>query len=205
MKIMTDAPRHVALLLAAGASRRLGRPKQLEIVDGETLIRRTARLALATHPSQLYVAIGAEIDGCTAALTGLPLHILQCTDWQRGMGATLAQATRAIGQPAAGLLVLGVDQPHLDQAHLNRLLAQWRQDPQSPAASGYAGTLGTPVLFPAHWRERLAALDADHGARWLLRASSEPVNTIHAAQLALDLDDAQDFASLQNPLPGGAR
>ena len=202
---MTTDPSHVALLLAAGASRRLGRPKQLELIDGQTLIRRMARAALATRPDRLYVALGAEIPGCTAALAGLPLQILHCSDWNRGMGATLAQATRAIDPSAAGLLVLGVDQPHLDEQHLNRLVEQWRSAPDAPVASAYADTLGTPALFPAHWRERLSTLDADHGARWLLRASGEPVQTIYAAQLALDLDDAQDFASLQNPSPGGAR
>lgn len=202
---MSTDPIHVALLLAAGASRRLGRPKQLEIVDGESLIWRMARVALATHPRQLYVALGAEIPGCNEVLAGLPCEILVCPDWQRGMGATLAQAARAIDEPGAGLLVLGVDQPHLDAAHLNRLIEQWRRDPQSPVASAYAGTLGTPVLLPAHWRERLLALDGDHGARWLLRASGERVHTIHAPQLALDLDDAQDFASLQPPIPGGPR
>ena len=202
---MTTDPVHVALLLAAGASRRLGRPKQLDLIDGETLIRRMARAALATCPSQLYVALGAEVAGCTSALAGLPLQILRCSDWNRGMGATLAQATRAIDPSAAGLLVLGVDQPYLDEQHLNRIVEQWRNAPDAPVASAYANTLGTPALFPAYWRERLLALDADHGARWLLRGSSEPVHTIHAAQLALDLDDAQDFASLQNPSPGGAR
>ncbi|HWS26275.1 MAG TPA: nucleotidyltransferase family protein [Xanthomonadales bacterium] len=202
---MTADPTPVALLLAAGASRRLGRPKQLELIDGETLIRRMARAALATRPSRLYVALGAEIPGCTSALAGLSLQILHCSDWNYGMGATLAQATRAIATSAAGLLVLGVDQPQLDEQHLNRLVEQWRNTPDAPVASAYADTLGTPVLFPAHWRERLSTLDADHGARWLLRASGETVHVIHAPQLALDLDDAQDFASWQNPSPGGAR
>lgn len=202
---MTADPAHIALLLAAGASRRLGRPKQLEIVDGEALIRRMARVALATRPRQLYVALGAEILGCTEALAGLPCEILVCPDWQRGMGATLAQAARAIDQPDAALLVLGVDQPHLDDVHLNRLVEHWRREPQLPVASAYSGTLGTPVLFPGHWRERLSTLDGDHGARWLLRASAEPVNSIHAPQLALDLDVAQDFATLKPPPIGGAR
>lgn len=202
---MTSDPPHIALLLAAGASRRLGRPKQLEMVHGETLIRRMARAALATCPRRLYVALGAELAGCEAALAGLPLHILHCSDWIRGMGATLAQAVRSIAAPDAAILVLGVDQPHLDATHLDRLIEQWRREPEKPVASAYADTLGTPVLFPPHWRERLSALDGDHGARWLLRASGDPVNRIHAPQLALDLDDAQDFASLLPPIPGGPR
>ena len=98
---MTTDPVHVALLLAAGASRRLGRPKQLELIDGETLIRRVARAALATRPVRLYVALGAEITGCTSALAGLPLErvaeVLGLTrrtidrDWQFARAYLLAR------------------------------------------------------------------------------------------------------------------
>ena len=199
---MTTDPVHVALLLAAGASRRLGRSKQLERIDGETLIRRMAGAALATRPGRLYVALGAEIPGCTSALAGLPLQILHCSDWNRGMGATLAQATRAIAPSAAGLLVLGVDQPHLDEQHLNRLVEQWRNAPNVPVASAYADTLGTPALFPASWLARLTALAGDQGARALLRDSYEKPELLHAPELAIDIDDAQDFAAWQRTRHG---
>lgn len=195
-------PEHGALLLAAGASRRLGRPKQLLEIDGVALIRRAALAALATQPQQLLVALGAEIDGCRAALAGLSVDFHVVAHWSEGMGATLASGVRALRAPLDGVLVVGVDQPALDATHLQQLVAQWRGDPLRAHASGYAGTVGTPAMFPATWFDRLAALGGDLGARTLLRDSRDELAVVHAPQLALDIDDAQDLAAWQHTRTG---
>jgi CTP:molybdopterin cytidylyltransferase MocA len=191
-------PAHSALLLAAGASRRLGRPKQLLEVDGIALIRRAALATLATRPRQLLVALGAEVDACRAALAGLAVDIHIVDDWAAGMGATLASSVRALRQPVDGILVVGIDQPALGAAHLGGLVLRWHADPARVVASGYAGTLGTPTLFPATWLQRLAALTGDQGARALLRDSHEAPEILHAPELAIDIDDAQDLAAWQD-------
>ncbi len=64
-------PRHAVVLLAAGGSRRLGAPKQLVDVDGESLVRRAARAALATDPSQALVVVGAHADAVWSAVADL--------------------------------------------------------------------------------------------------------------------------------------
>ncbi len=191
-------PTHSAVLLAAGGSRRLGRPKQLLEIDGIPLIRRAALAALATGPRQLLVALGAEVDGCRAALAGLAVDIHIVVDWAAGIGATLASGLRELRQPVDGVLVIGVDQPALGAPHLLALLARWQADPSRAVASGYAGTIGTPALFPADWQPRLAALSGDRGARALLRKSAERPEILHAPELALDIDDAQDLAAWQH-------
>jgi CTP:molybdopterin cytidylyltransferase MocA len=191
-------PAHSAVLLAAGGSRRLGRPKQLLEIDGIPLIRRAALAALATGPRQLLVVLGAEVDGCRAALDGLALQLHLVDDWAAGMGATLASGLRALRQPVAGLLVIGVDQPALDAGHLTALVDHWCTDPARVVASGYAGTFGTPALFPASWLARLTILTGDQGARALLRDSTEEPEIIHAPELAIDIDDAQDLAAWQD-------
>lgn len=198
---MPELPQHHAVLLAAGASRRLGQPKQLLQLDGVALIRRMALAALATAPQQLLVALGAEAAGCSAALAGLPLRILVCARWREGMGATLAEAVTAAPSASAGLLILGVDQPALDASHLQALLGHWRLDPTQPVASGYAGTLGTPAVFPADWHTRLSQLSGDHGARALLRLHQPQPAAVIAPQLALDIDDAHDWRFVQSQMP----
>lgn len=191
-------PTHSIVLLAAGASRRLGRPKQLLEIEGVALIRRVALAALATGPRQLLVALGAEVDGCRAVLAGLAVDLHIVEDWAAGMGATLASGVRALRQPVDGMLVVGVDQPALGAPHLRALVARWRADPSRAVASGYAETIGTPALFPASWLDRLTALTGDQGARALLRESPEKPDIFHAPELAIDIDDAQDLAAWQH-------
>lgn len=181
---------HACLLLAAGSSRRLGQPKQLIRVDGVPLLRRMALAALAGAPRELLVALGAHAAECRAAIADLPLRSIDVPDWSRGMGASLAALARVAADDCA-LLVLGVDQPALDAAHLQALLARWRADPDLPAASGYAGVAGVPAVFPAHWRARLAALDGDTGARALLRGGA--CHVVDAPLLAFDIDEPADL------------
>lgn len=195
-------PAHAALLLAAGASRRLGTPKQLLAIDGVPLVRQMALAALATSPRRLLVALGAEVDGCQAALAGLPLTFHFVDDWAKGMGATLASGVHALPADVDGVLVFGVDQPALDAVHLGALVERWRLDPARVVASGYAGTVGTPALFPASWRSRLAALTGDQGARSLLRSTCDEIAVLHAPQLAIDIDDAQDLAAWRDTRSG---
>jgi len=186
-------PGHIAIVLAAGSSSRLGRPKQLLEIDGETLLRRAVQAALATAPTRTVVALGAEIDGCRTALAGLPVEILEVANWAEGMGATLAAAVKAVEGTPGAVLVLGIDQPALSAEHLLRLIGAWRKAPESAVASAYADTVGTPALFPGDWRPRLAQLRGDQGARALLRTLN--LITIAAGELALDIDAPGDWKS----------
>ncbi len=219
---MVEPSRHVAILLAAGSSSRLGRPKQLLEIGGETLLRRAAKAALATAPARTIVALGAEIVDCRAALEGLPVDIIEVVNWADGMGTTLAAAVAAVNRLALGgsgpcpdalsptpmeslrsrsgptgsqaIQVLGIDQPALTAEHLSRLIETWKVAPQTPVASAYADLVGTPAVFPAEWHDRLAGLRGDRGARALLRDAQ--VCSVAAPELELDIDCPEDWQQI---------
>ncbi|KFN45989.1 nucleotidyltransferase family protein [Arenimonas metalli] len=181
-------PRHALLLLAAGGSRRLGQPKQLLRLDGETLVRRAARLGLATTPAEALVVCGANADAVWAELADLPLRKAVCTAWEHGLGASLAVGLGALSPDVDGALVVLCDQPALDADHLLALRDAWRRDPARAAASAYAGVLGVPALLPRAWFAHLAEGRQDHGARDLLRANASQVHAVAAPPLADDID-----------------
>jgi molybdenum cofactor cytidylyltransferase len=190
---LSTATRHAALILAAGASSRLGTPKQLLAVDGQSLVRRAALAALATNPVRAAIVVGAESTAVTAALAGLAVESIYCADWQKGMGASLRAGVKILQQHCDGLLVVLCDQPALTAAHLQHLVDAWRAAPEQAVASLYAGTAGVPALLPAHWFERLLQLHGDVGARTLLRAPSAEVVTVAAPELERDIDRPLDL------------
>lgn len=192
---MNADARHGAVLLAAGASRRLGRPKQLVEIDGEPLLRRAARALLATRPFETIVVLGHEAERMREALDGLALRCVVAADPAKGLSASLRTGLAALDACCEGALIALTDQPALHADHLLALRDAWRAQPARAAASAYAGALGVPALLPRGWFDELARLDGDVGARDLLRARAADVVAVAAPALARDVDTQADLDS----------
>ena len=187
-------PRHAAILLAAGASTRLGHPKQLVEIDGEALLRRAARALLTTRPAALVVVLGHDAEAMRAVLAGIDAHCVLARDHAEGLSASLRAGLAALPADVDGALVALTDQPALEAAHLAVLCATWRSDPARAVASAYAAVLGVPAILPRGWFDEIGRLRGDVGARLLLRARTAEVVAIDAPALAQDLDMPGDLA-----------
>jgi CTP:molybdopterin cytidylyltransferase MocA len=164
-------------VLAAGASRRLGRPKQLLSVHGSsTLVRWSLECACSLGCGPVSVTVGAGASAVTEALSRLPIEVIGGFDWREGIAASIRAATSwALARGAGALLICVCDQPLLSSRHLRRLLAASAGGARL-AASRYAGAAGVPAVFPAHDFGALLSLRGDAGAGAYLR---------HAAGVAL--------------------
>lgn len=190
-----NPPAHAAILLAAGASRRLGRPKALVEVDGEPLVRRTARLLAGTRPLVLLVVTGERALGARigAALDGIDATRVDCDDWDAGMGASLRAGLAAAARwPVAAALVCPCDLPRLEAAPIDALVTAWRTDPARPAACRYAGVVGTPAIIPRAAFDLAATGAGDRGARAWLR-TQPALSLVDAPDLAFDVDEPGDL------------
>jgi molybdenum cofactor cytidylyltransferase len=182
---------HGAIVLAAGASQRLGQPKQLLRLAGVSLVRHAAAAALATSPDETVVVVGA-ID-LSAALRGLPVRLAHCANWNEGLAASLRTGIAALSERCDAALVILCDQPALTATHLATLVAQWRAHPQHAVCTRYAEVRGVPAVLPRAWFTALKGLHGDHGARELLRDASATVIEIEAEALARDIDSIDDL------------
>jgi len=183
-------------VLAAGASRRLGKSKQLLRMHGEPLVRRALRLGLATQPRDALIVLGAEADAVYASVADLGAPRVDCADWRLGMSASLRAGLAALPSECAGALIVLCDQPALDVPHLDALVAAWRANPRGAAASCYAGRLGVPALLPRAWFGELMADAGDQGARALLARRRAEVAAVVNEPLALDIDRDRDLERL---------
>lgn len=184
---------HGAVLLAAGASTRLGRSKQLIEVDGEPLLRRAARALLGTSPHTFVVVLGHETTALRTCVADLPLQCIVAPDHSEGLAASLRTGIAALPTACDGALVALTDQPALDAGHLLALCDAWRAAPAQAIASAYAGVVGVPALLPRAWFADVMRLHGDTGARALLRERGAQVIAINATALAHDIDTPDDL------------
>lgn len=180
---------HDAVVLAAGGSTRLGRPKQLLTIGGETLLQRTIRMAKATCPTRLLVVLGAHAEQLAPLVTGTT--ILFNPTWEEGMSASLRRAATALAGRPYPVLVTVVDQPCLTQEHLEKLFVCY--DGSCDVVSAYDDALGPPALLRPETMATASSLQGDAGFRRLW-AGSHPA-AVRRDALARDIDTPDDVAA----------
>jgi CTP:molybdopterin cytidylyltransferase MocA len=190
-----DAPPIAVAILAAGASTRLGRPKQLVPWRGTTLLHHAARSALDAAVGPVWVILGSEAERCAAALAGLDVRVFRHDGWSEGMGSTIRVAAEAaLSDPGIGaVLVMTCDQPEVAADDLRRLAEEYRRSGAAVVASAYAGTVGIPALFGRSQFEVLAALRGDQGARSVLAAQGDRLVSVPCEAAAFDVDTERDI------------
>lgn len=191
--------RVAAVILAAGASRRLGQPKQLLQMEGESLLRRTARVALASGCEPVFAVLGFEAPRMALELAGLPIQAVVNEDWASGMASSLRQGVLealATRPKVDALLLLVCDQPHLSVAHLGSLLAAHRRAGQSITASEYDGKAGVPAVLARSICPELLLLEGDAGAREVIRRDPARMKTVAWPPGLIDVDLPEDLPGL---------
>lgn len=194
-----SAPRLAGLLLAAGASRRLGRPKQLLVHGGRTLVERAADAALAVCDGGVVAVLGANQAEVEAVLAGRALAIVANPRWEEGIGTSLAAGVARLPSTCDGVLVVLCDQPHVAEASLRGLVQRWRGEPGRVVAAAYgaAGAAGAPAIFPRRCFAALAALAGDTGARALIEREGDAALRVAMPEAAFDVDDEAAAAALE--------
>jgi CTP:molybdopterin cytidylyltransferase MocA len=193
-----------AIILAAGASSRLGQPKQLLVHGTETMIGRVIRLANEAGASPVIAVLGAHheriaqavpIDGACGAIPVINDR------WEEGIATSIHAGLRALDLVApenAGAMILGCDQPRLTADHLRALIVAFSEQVEPAiAASAYAGTVGIPAVFPREVFAELRMLRGDKGARVLLMKPQCPLVAVEFPGGEIDIDVPADLAQLE--------
>lgn len=185
------------VILAAGKSSRMGEGgahKLLAEFDGEPLVRRAAKTALATNAAPVVVVTGHRQSEIVAALSGLDVTAIENPDYASGMASSLVSGfSAAPARSADGVLVMLADMPGVTTGDLNLLIAAFR------SASGRAivravslGKRGNPVILPRLLGDAVMRLEGDVGARHIIETSGLPVIDVDIGEAAhLDVDTSE--------------
>ena len=192
------------LLLAAGASTRMGQPKQLLPYHGRTLLRHAAETAVASGCAPLVLVTGALHEELLAEVADLPMQAVRNTEWESGLASSIRAglAVVAAQQPRAVLIMLA-DQPLLTPALLRQLVARQRQTQAPAVAAAYGDALGVPAVFGRSQFPALHQLRGAQGAGRLIAGLGEAVGRVPFPEGLLDVDTPAQYAALLRA-PGAA-
>jgi molybdenum cofactor cytidylyltransferase len=173
-----------ALLLAAGASTRLGHPKQLVRLNGETLLARSIRIAAEAACAPIVTVLGASEELIREQCDLGDVLVVTNPMWAEGMGSSLSVGAKAFGE-VRGVVVMTCDMPAVDAKHLRAISASGRL-----TASAYGGRKGVPAYFPQSFLAALAECRGDAGARSMLQKAP----AVELVNGDLDIDSPEDLA-----------
>ena len=186
------------VVLAAGGSARLGRPKQLLSFRGTTLIRHAVETALAAEVGPVFVVLGAAAADCERELRDLEVQVVPNANWDTGIGTSVRAGISTVSEFAVdGAIFCLCDQPLVTAADLRELVRIWRGSGAPAAAAGYCGSIGVPAVFSRTEFESLAALDGASGAKSHLTHLGMRVAVIELPHAALDIDTPSNVDRLR--------
>jgi molybdenum cofactor cytidylyltransferase len=190
-----------AVILAAGASRRFGSPKQLLAWHGKPLIWHVARKALRAGLGPVVVVCGQELVNIQEALKDLPVEFVFNPNWQQGQGLSVKAGAEAIGSRCGGILFMLADQPQIPAPLIRSLVREHAESLHPIIGPLVDGQRANPVLFDRVTFDDLAALSGLVGGRKLF--GKYPVRWIpwHDPAPLLDVDTLEDYQHLLEMMP----
>ncbi len=197
--IEADLPRVGGILLAAGGSNRMGRPKQLIEFEGATLIQRTAESLKGSGCDPCIVVLGSNANDCVTELSGIGIDICINEAWASGMSSSIKAGLMRLleAEPdLSAVMITLADQPYVTAAIIGKFVAEYRRIRPTMIASEYNGITGVPALFSREMFDRILKLKGDRGARALIEAAGDNVIRFSVPEAAFDVDSPADLVSV---------
>ena len=192
-----------AVLLAAGASSRIGKPKQLLFYKGKTLLQNTLSAAINAPLDPIIVVLGADEKIIRNEIGEKNIYIVFNSDWQEGIASSIRCGLKELEKiaPNADAAILMVcDQPHITSSLLKNLFITQQQTGKPIVASYYNGVAGTPALFHKNIFPELVLLKGDKGAGKILRERTGSVATIPFPLGTIDIDTTDNYEKLMSDI-----
>ena len=188
------------VLLAAGESSRLGRPKQLLPYEKQTLLQRCLQIAKASDGNPIVVVLGAGAEMIKKEIGSVDAHVIVNNNWQEGMASSIRSGIKElerISPNAEGVVLMICDQPFVSASLMNSLIGAHRGSGKPIIASGYDNTFGPPVLFHKTLFHELLQLKGDVGAKGVISKHADEVEVVSFPEGSMDIDTDADYEKFQ--------
>jgi molybdenum cofactor cytidylyltransferase len=180
----------VAVVLSAGESSRMGRPKALLPIDGQTFIDRIVGALKQGGVERIVVVLGFNAEELRRRITHLPVEILVNPDYQQGQLSSLQVAVRHLqaAKDCVGMMVHLVDHPYIDPKLVRLMLQRFDESKFSIVVPRHQGKRGHPVIFSRPLFDELLNAPLDQGAKAVVNAHRQDTLEIDTDDVGITLD-----------------
>lgn len=195
---MKKTPPNIAVvILAAGASRRMGSAKQLLPWGETTLLKHTITTAQKTCANSIIVVLGANYNVIKKDIKDIPITIIKNNNWELGLGQSIACGASFVlklKEDIDGVLFMLADQPFINSKYLNKIMNTFLISTNQIISTSYSdGKNGVPTLFDKCYLKELSTLSDDNGAKSILREYHDNVNVLDSKIENFDIDSKADY------------
>jgi molybdenum cofactor cytidylyltransferase len=187
-----DKPSIAIIVLAAGASTRLGAPKQLLEYNGITLLRRTVEKVLLSKAESVHVVFGFEAEKMRLEIAGLLVDVIINPNWKRGISTSIQSGIQSLEPNIDAAIIVLCDQLKLSTDILNKLIDTYASTRVPIITCKYAGTVGVPAMFDRRIFPELLSLEGDLGAKKIIEHHSKERIEIDFLDGEIDIDTIAD-------------
>ena len=187
------------MLLAAGGSARLGKPKQLLVYNGKSFLQHTIEIIIASGIKPFIIVLGANADLLNPSIDSPDGIVVLNENWEEGMATSIIAGLTTLLEKYPGLgsvIFMTCDQPFVNKFLLNNLIFTHQQTGKSIVASSYDDALGVPALFNKNIFPELLQLKGDAGAKKIILQHIDELATVAFPKGKVDVDTVEDYENL---------
>ncbi len=190
----------VAVILSAGESSRMGRPKALLPIDGVRFIEKIAAALKSTRVGGIVAVLGHNAEEMRQKISDLPVEVIVNPDYKQGQLSSLAAAIRSIQSSQSsnrvdGMLVHLVDHPYINAALVNLMIDRFYETKKLIVVPRYRGRRGHPVIFSSSLFAELLTAPVDQGAKTVVHAHRDQTLEIDTEDegVTIDIDTPEEY------------
>ncbi|MBE8970505.1 nucleotidyltransferase family protein [Nostocales cyanobacterium LEGE 12452] len=193
------------MILAAGASTRMGTPKQLLLYQGRSFLKYITEIAIASVCQPVVVVLGANAEQIHPQIQQLPVKVVKNLDWACGMSTSIKSGIELLNnlpQKIEAVVITLCDQPFVSPKIINQLVYTYYLTNKPIIACEYGDTLGVPALFSQTFFSELATLKETSGAKKVINNNLDEVFSIPFPLGDIDIDTPKDYEQLLSNTKG---